>query len=104
MSCNLSYVLSLTGDCSNTNSGAFDIQIYGSAPDYTIQWLNPSSFGTIVLGEGVTGYTVTDLSASTYTFNIIDSCSPENNSYPVNVYISSGTCVSVENFENTLCG
>ena len=104
MSCNLSYVLSLTGDCSNTNSGAFDIQIYGSAPDYTIQWLNPSSFGTIVLGEGVTGYTVTDLSASTYTFNIIDSCSPENNYYPVNVYISSGTCVSVENFENTLCG
>jgi len=104
MSCNLSYVLSLTGDCSNTNSGAFDIQIYGSAPDYTIQWLNPSSFGTIVLGEGVTGYTVTDLSASTYTFNIIDSCSPENNSYPVNVYISSGTCVSIGDFENTLCG
>lgn len=104
MSCNLSYVLSLTGDCSNTNSGAFDIQIYGSAPDYTIQWLSPAAFGTIVLGEGVTGYTVTDLSASTYTFTIIDSCSPENNSYPVNVYISSGTCVSIGDFENTLCG
>jgi len=104
MACNLSYVLSVTGDCSNTNSGAFTIDITGSAPGYTIQWLNPSSFGTIYLGEGLTEYTVTDLSASTYSFTLSDSCSPTNTVIPVNVYISSGTCVSVVGFENTLCG
>ena len=70
MACNLTYDLIITGDCSNTNNGAFEVQIFGSAPDYTIQWLNPVSFGTIVLGVGVTGYTVTNLSASTYSFNI----------------------------------
>ena len=104
MSCSLTYNLIVTGDCSNTNSGAFEVQIFGTAPDYTIQWLSPASYGTIVLGAGVTGYTVTNLSASTYSFNIIDSCSPTNTVLPVNVYISSGTCVSVSSFENTLCG
>jgi hypothetical protein len=104
MACNLTYDLIITGDCSNTNNGAFEVQIFGSAPDYTIQWLNPVSFGTIVLGVGVTGYTVTNLSASTYSFNIIDSCSPTNTVVSVNTYISSGTCVSVSSFENTLCG
>ena len=104
MSCSLSYNLIVTGDCSNTDSGAFEVQIFGSAPDYTIQWLSPATLGTVVLGAGVTGYTVTDLSASTYSFNIIDSCSPRNTVLPVNVYISSGTCISINNFENTLCG
>ena len=104
MACPLSYSLSITGDCSNTNSGAFTIEITGTAPDYTIQWLTPSSYGTIALGVGVTEYTVTDLSASTYSFTIIDSCNPINTVIPVNVYISSGTCVSVDGFTNTLCG
>ena len=104
MACPLSYSLSITGDCSNTNSGAFTIEITGTAPDYTIQWLTPSSYGTIALGVGVTEYTVTGLSASTYSFTIIDSCNPINTVIPVNVYISSGTCVSVDGFTNTLCG
>ena len=104
MSCPLIYNLSITGDCSNTNSGAFTLDITGSAPDYTIQWLTPASYGTVVLGVGVTEYTVTGLSADTYSFNIIDSCSPTNTILPVNVHISSGTCVSISSFENTLCG
>jgi hypothetical protein len=104
MACPLSYNLSVTGDCTNTNSGAFSLEILGSAPDYTIQWLSPASLGTVVLGVGVTGYTLTNLSASTYSFTIIDSCSPTNTVIPVNVYISSGTCVSILGFENTLCG
>ena len=104
MACPLSYSLSITGDCSNTNSGAFTIEITGTAPDYSIQWLTPASFGTIVLGEDVTEYTVTDLSASTYSFTVIDSCNPINTVIPVNVYISSGTCVSVGGVTNTLCG
>ena len=55
--CSLLYNLSVTGDCSNTNSGGFTVEIVGSAPDYSIQWVNPSS-GTTALGVGVTEYTI----------------------------------------------
>jgi hypothetical protein len=49
MSCFLDVIVnSITGDCSNTSSGAFDISINGSAPDFTISWIDPS-FGTIPL-------------------------------------------------------
>jgi hypothetical protein len=103
MACSLSYIPSISGDCSNTNSGAFSIDIFGSAPDYTIQWINPAS-GTTALGAGVTAYTETNLSAGTYTFNIIDSCSPTNTVVPVNIFISSGTSLSIDGVTNTLCG
>ncbi len=104
MSCNLSYISSITGDCSNLNVGSFTIDIYGSAPDYSIQWIDPIiSGGTISLGAGVTSYTENNLSAGTYTFNLIDSCIP-NTILPINIYISSGTCISLSGLENTLCG
>jgi hypothetical protein len=104
MACNLNYVLtSLSGDCTNSNLGGFSIDIYGNAPDYSIQWINPA-LGTIALGVGVTGYTGTSLSAGTYSFNIIDSCiSPSQTILPVNVNISSGTCVSITGQQNTTC-
>jgi hypothetical protein len=103
MSCILGYYLSVSGDCSQTNSGAFTVYINGSAPDYTIDWVSPLS-GTTALGAGVTAYTVTNLSAGTYSFNIIDSCSPTNMVQPVNVYISSGTCISIDAVLDTTCG
>jgi hypothetical protein len=103
MSCFLSYTQSVTGDCSNTNVGAFTININGEAPDYIIQWLSPP-LGTIALGAGVTAYTQTNLSGGTYSFNVIDSCLPTNTTQPINIYISTGTCVSLNNVVNTLCG
>ena len=103
MACSLSYVLtSLSGDCTNSNLGGFSIDITGTAPDYSIQWVNPA-LGTIVLGVGVTGYTATTLSAGTYSFNILDSCSPTMSSLPVNINISSGTCASIVGISNTTC-
>jgi len=102
MSCFLSYNSSITGDCSNVNLGAFTINIFGEAPNYTIQRLSPTT-GTTVLGAGVTAYTQTNLSAGTYSFNIIDSCVSGNTVLPVNIYISSGTCVSITNITNTVC-
>ena len=95
-------VTGITGDCQNTNSGSFGLVIDGSAPDYTIQWVNPS-LGTIPLGAGVTGYSINSLSAGTYTLNVIDSCPSGNTYLPLNVYISSGTCTSIES-NNTSCG
>ena len=87
MSCNLTYNASITGDCTNINSGSFTIDIFGEAPDYTIQRISPTT-GTTVLGPGITTYTQNSLSAGTYSFNIIDSCSP-NTILPVNIYILS---------------
>ena len=103
MSCLLSYTISITGDCLNDLLGAFSLDIVGSAPDYTIQWISPYT-GTTSLGAGVVNYSESVLSGGTYTFNIIDSCSPTNTILPVNVYISTGTCVSIASQTNTLCG
>jgi hypothetical protein len=102
MSCFLDYSFTLTGDCSNTSSGAFSVDIFGSAPDYTIRWISPS-LGIFPLGSGVTGYTISSLSAGTYSLEIIDSCTPSNTILPVNFVISSGTCISITDVVNTTC-
>jgi hypothetical protein len=104
MACNLTYALTgITGDCSSLSGGSFSISITGSAPDYVIQWVSPYT-STIPLGAGVTHYTATGLTAGTYSFNVVDSCiDPGQTSLLVSLYISSGTCVSVNNVNNTLC-
>ena len=105
MSCSLNYSLvGITGDCGNLNVGSFELSINGSAPGYTIELLSPYP-ATIPLGEGVTNYTVTNLSAGTYTFNITDSCLDPDNTLlgPISVYISSGVCTSITNVTNTVC-
>ena len=102
MSCTLTYNASITGDCANNNSGRFNIDIFGTPP-YLIQWVSPFT-GSTSLGISATTYTQTSLSAGTYTFNIIDSCLPTNTILPVNIYISSGSCVSITSVTNTLCG
>ncbi len=103
MACSLTYRFSVTGDCSSTNSGAFNVDIYGSAPPYTIQWVSPYST-TIPLGAGVTAFTQSSLSAGTYSFYLYDSCSPSNTRQLININISSGTCISITNQSDTLCG
>jgi hypothetical protein len=101
--CNLLYNLSVSGDCTNSSLGGFTVDITGTAPDYSIQWVSPAS-GTTALGSGVTTYTIENLSAGTYTFNIIDSCEPVNTIQTVNVAISSGTCVNIIGQSDTTCG
>ena len=103
MSCLLSYnLVGITGDCTNQSLGSFEIEIFGDAPDFTIQWLSPITT-TIPLGEGATIYNVENLSSGTYVFNIIDSCSPNNTTVPVSIYISSGTCCTISQVQSTLC-
>jgi hypothetical protein len=103
MSCILSVVRSFTGDCTNTSSGAINVEITGSAPDYRIQWIEPASLGTVILGVGVTGYTETGLSGGTYIFNVLDTCSPDNTVLSVGFYISTGTCMSITSTQDTTC-
>jgi hypothetical protein len=104
MSCGLNFTLSgVTGDCSNVSGGSFTILINGTAPDYRIEWVNPS-LGTVVLGAGVTAYTATSLTAGTYTFLIKDSCiDPENQSVLASIYVSSGLCSTITGVTNTVC-
>ena len=111
MACNLTYNISITGDCTNSFTGGFTLDIIGDSPPYTIQWLTPITdvipLGTVLGNDGiyrpVTTYEKMFLSAGTYTFNIIDSCSP-NTVFPVNVLISSGTCTTIDSHNDTLCG
>lgn len=102
MSCELIVnVNGITGDCSNTSLGAFSIEIEGTAPGYAFQWISPYSS---IIPVPSTSLTFNGLSAGTYTFVVTDSCSPTNNqSPPINVYISSGTCVSIFSKTNTTC-
>lgn len=104
MACELNYSLTgLTGDCLSLSGGSFGININGTAPPYTIQWVSPYT-NTVVLPTSATTYGMTGLTAGTYSFNIIDSCvSPGFTTYPATILISSGTCMSITGVTNTLC-
>ena len=96
--------VSVTGDCSNTNSGAFSFNVVGDAPGYTIYWVSPSGGTTVALTGPSYIYNVNGLSAGTYSFEIHDSSLPTNLEVQKNIYISSGTCVSLPGTTNTTCG
>lgn len=100
MACPLSYGITLTGDCSNTSSGAVKFDIFGTAPGYSIS----GQSGNVVIPSSGTTYTFTGLSAGTYQYIIQDSCTSGNTTIPVNVTISSGTCISLTGVQNTICG
>jgi surface protein len=100
MSCIFSYNLSVTGDCTNSGLGSVSITIPpGGAPPYTI--VSPVSGTTSGI---ISAYTETDLAPGAYTYILTDSCLPFNNSSPINVFISSGTCVSIDDEQHTTCG
>ena len=99
--------VSITGDCSNTNSGEFTIQVVSLSPGVTAVWSSPPypTDNFIFVSPGIYELTKTGLSAGTYSFTIIDSCiDPEPLQIPYNIYISSGTCVSIDAVQNTVCG
>ncbi len=105
MACGLNVnLVGVTGDCSNLSGGSFNIEIVGTAPDYSIEWVSPFS-NTVSLGAGVTSYDITGLTAGTYNFNVVDSCTePINSRFFMSVYISSGLCTSITGVTNTVCG
>ena len=103
MSCGIiSYTLSITGDCSNTNSGAVFLEFTGSsAPPYTVTEVSTS--GLFPTSTGV-DYSVNGLPAGNYTILVEDFClSPGPTEQYINIYISSGSCLSIET-SGTTCG
>ncbi len=103
--CDIFYTLSVTGDCGNNGTGIIRVDIEGeiSPADYTIEWLTPFT-DTIELGLGVSSYVVNYLTTGSYSFNIINTCSPENTVQLVTAYISSGNCSSITEVVHTTCG
>lgn len=104
MSCFLDvYINSISGDCQNTNDGAFELVISGDSPGFTVTWLNPTLPPEYHASSGSILYT--NLSSDTYSFFVTDSCfSGGVSSGLINVYISSGTCVDITASQGTTCG
>lgn len=94
------YNFSVTGDCSNTNSGEVFFQITGGSVPYTIS--EYTSTGSLPTSASTTSYYFSGLSAGTYVLQILDFCIPNGVLY-LDIAISSGTCVSLQT-ENTSCG
>lgn len=95
----LNYSLSVTGDCSQTSSGAISITMNGGTPPYNISWQTPL-LGT---NYGVTESTRTGLSYGDYSLYITDSSVPTNNELYTNIAVSSGNCCSITYIQSTTC-
>jgi hypothetical protein len=96
------YGLILTGDCGNTDIGAFSLSLSGGTPPYSVQFSSPLSSYDVALTTSP--ILVSNLSASTYSARVNDSTLPLNNEYYINIPISSGVCASILNVYNTTCG
>ncbi len=100
MSCELNFaVTSITGDCTNSNLGAFELSIQSTSPGVSLQMIDPFS-STTIIGTATT-YTFSGLSAGTYTFYLFDSCPTQTS--PFSIYISSGSCINIAEVGHTVC-
>lgn len=95
------YNLSVSGDCQGTGSGAYQISFFGAVPPYTIQFISPS-YPSVNVGENVP-YTKTGLFSQTIQLTVNDSTLPTNQSFNINIPISSGICCSIVSVDNTTC-
>lgn len=96
----LTYTVSITGDCSNTNSGIIELFPLSGVSPYTVDWYSPS----ITTDTGVTTSSiVSGLSAGTYSVLITDSTMPMNQTLYVNLTVSSGVCISSVSVTDTTC-
>ena len=94
------YSISVTGDCSNTNSGSISLTLTGGTSPYTVQWLSPVLSPDIITTLPAVK---TGLSATTYSVRAIDSTLPINNEFYINIPVSSGVCASILGVMGTTC-
>ena len=92
---------SVTGDCSNLSGGSVSFEITGDSPTWAVSEVTTS--GLFPTSAATTGYTVTNLPAGSYWLQVEDSAIPSSSIDLIPVYISSGTCVSIES-TSTTCG
>jgi hypothetical protein len=95
------YNLSVSGDCQGTGLGAFNISFSGGVAPYTVQFTSPV-YPNATLAENEV-LTKTNLFAQTVLLIANDSTLPTNQTFNLNIPISSGVCCSVVSVDNTTC-
>jgi hypothetical protein len=94
------YIISITGDCQNTNSGAIYLSLTGGTPPYTVEWVDPNlGVDVITVAPSIR----TSLSADTYALRVNDSTLPTNEEFYINIPVSSGVCATILGVEGTTC-
>lgn len=96
------YNLSVTGDCSNTNSGSISISLNGGTAPYTVEFISPITNVFIdVYNDPVV---VTGLYSDVYYVRVNDSTLPTNSEYYINIPISNGVCATILSVNDSTCG
>jgi len=92
---------SVTGDCSQTNSGVVSFSVSGTSPGFSVSELTSTgSFPTSALTAPLYAYSVSGLSGNTYFLEVMDG---SGDMLTLPVYISTGTAVGIDR-SNTTCG
>lgn len=97
----LTYNISVTGDCSNNNSGALDIFVSSGTPPYTVEFVSPSYAPQTITFQPAS---LVGLASNVYQVRVNDSTLPVNSEFLLNIPISSGVCASIVGTQNTTCG
>ena len=92
---------SVTGDCSNLGVGEVYFDITGDSPTWAVSEITSS--GLLPISASTTNYYVNNLPAGNYFIEIVDSGLPTAETLILPIYISSGTCISIE-VTGTTCG
>jgi len=94
------YIVSVTGNCSNSQLGAATLIVTGGTQPYTIDWYQPNLGVDVITTQPSSR---TGLYSGTYSVRINDSTIPINNDFYINIPISSGVCCSILGIQNTTC-
>jgi hypothetical protein len=96
----MSYSITLTGDCSNNNNGAVNIQFY-TTPPTIISWTDNKLPTQTFTGDSIT---YSGLSADTYSFSFTSSTVPVNRIYgPVSFIVLSSTTANITTGYQSSC-
>ena len=95
------YNISVTGDCTNTNSGIISLFLEGGTAPYTVEWVDPYLSPDVIVDEPAIK---TGLSSGPYGIRVNDSTLPINEEFYINIPISNGVCVSISGVQGTTCG
>lgn len=88
----MSYSITLTGDCSNNNNGAVNIQFF-TPPPTIISWIDNKLPTQTFTGDSIT---YSGLSADTYSFSFTSSTVPVNRIYgPISFIVLSSTTANI---------
>jgi hypothetical protein len=95
------YTILVTGDCQSNYGGSISILPFGGTPPYTVEWVDPNlGTNTITTEPSIR----TGLSSQAYAVRINDSTLPVNLEFYVNIPVSNGVCVVIDDSTGTTCG